>query len=164
MPVLAKGAVVYGPHISFGTGCGVWFNAVIRDDGSGISIGDCTNIQDGVVLHNSPGFPLKLGNYVTVGHRAVVHGCTVGDGSMIGMGAIVMDGAVIGPGCLVAAGAIVTQGMEVPAGSLVMGAPAKLYRMLTESEIQQMRQVAELYCKRAEKLAQQPELCSTQNL
>ena len=112
----------------------VWYGAVLRADTDAIRIGRGSNIQDNCVLHVDEGFPLSVGRDVTVGHSAVLHGCTVGDRCVIGMGAILLDGCVIGEDCLVAAGALVTQNAVIPAGSLVMGAPAKVRRPLTEEE------------------------------
>ena len=118
------GDVVLGDEV------GVWFGAVIRGDNETIHIGARTNIQDGAVLHSDRGSPLTIGADVTVGHRAVVHGCTIGDGSLIGMGATVLNGARIGRGCLVGANALVPEGKEYPDGSLIVGAPARTIRAL----------------------------------
>lgn len=131
---IAAGAVVTGDVI-LGEDSSVWYNAVIRGDMEPIVIGNRTNIQDGCVLHVDHGYPLKLGNGVTVGHGAILHGCTVGDNSLIGMGAIVLNDAKIGKDCLIGAGALIPQGMEVPDGSLVIGFPAKVKRALTPEEI-----------------------------
>ncbi|MEM6487292.1 MAG: gamma carbonic anhydrase family protein [Pseudomonadota bacterium] len=108
----------------------VWFSAVIRGDNEAIAIDWGSNVQDGAVLHADPGFPLRLGRDVTVGHSAVVHGCIVGNGSLIGMGATVLNGARIGQGCLIGAGALVTEGKEIPDGSLVVGQPGRVVRTL----------------------------------
>ena len=105
---------------------GVWFNAVLRGDNEPITIGHGSNVQDGCVFHTDPGFPLIVGADVTVGHSAILHGCTIGDGTLIGMGAVILSGARIGDGALVAAGAVVREGMEVPAGSMVAGVPARI--------------------------------------
>ena len=118
------GSVILGDEV------GVWFGAVIRGDNEPIRIGARTNIQDGAVLHSDLGSPLTIGDDVTVGHRAILHGCTVGDGSLIGMGATVLNGARIGRGCLVGANALVSEGKEFPDGSLIVGAPAKVVREL----------------------------------
>ena len=112
----------------------VWFGAVIRADNTPILVGEDSNIQDGAVCHSDPGAPLTIGARVTVGHQAILHGCTVGDGALIGMGARVLNHAVIGAGCLVGAGALVTQHKKIPAGSMVMGSPAKVVRELTVEE------------------------------
>ena len=111
----------------------VWFNVVIRGDNDLITIGEGSNIQDGAVLHTDPGFPLTVGDNVTVGHQAMLHGCEVGEGSLIGIGAVVLNGAKIGKGCLIGANALVPEGMEIPDGSLVVGSPAKIKRTLDEA-------------------------------
>jgi carbonic anhydrase/acetyltransferase-like protein (isoleucine patch superfamily) len=112
----------------------IWFNVVIRGDTEEIRIGARSNIQDGSILHTDFGFPLVIGEDVTVGHKAMLHGCTIGNGSLIGINAVVLNGAKIGKGCLIGANALVTEGTEIPDGALVMGAPAKVKRMLTEEE------------------------------
>ncbi|MFJ6127397.1 gamma carbonic anhydrase family protein [Streptomyces griseoviridis] len=117
-------------------GASVWYGAVVRGDVEAISVGARSNIQDNCTLHADPGFPVRIGERVSVGHNAVVHGAAVGDDCLIGMGATVLNGAVIGAGSLVAAQALVPQGMEVPPGSLVAGVPAKVRRELTEEEKQ----------------------------
>lgn len=116
--------------VSIGERVSVWFGAVLRGDSGAIRIGAGSNIQDGAILHSSPGQDLDVGVDVTVGHQAVLHGCTIGDGCLIGIQAVVLDGAVIGRGSLVAAGALVTAGSEFPARSLIMGSPARLVREL----------------------------------
>jgi len=131
---IAPGAVVLG-DVTVDEDVGIWYNAVVRGDRGSIVIGRGSNIQDNAVVHLDSPYPVTIGENVTVGHGAIVHGCTVGDNSLIGMGAILMNGAHIGKNCIVAAGALVTQGMEVPDGSLVMGSPAKVKRMVTEEEI-----------------------------
>lgn len=133
------GDVIIGRHVS------VWFSATIRGDNETMTIGDDTNIQDGAVLHSDLGYPLSVGNGATIGHRAVVHGCHIGDNCLIGIGTIVMNGAVIGDNCLVGAGAIVTEGKQFPAGSLILGAPARLLRALTEDEISKLKGSAQHY-------------------
>ena len=114
----------------------VWFGVVIRGDTDAIQIGKRTNIQDLSVLHADVGMPLTIGDDVTVGHKVMLHGCTVGDGSLIGIGAIVLNGAKIGKGCLVGAGSLVTEGKEFPDGSMIMGTPAKVVRQLTPEQLQ----------------------------
>ena len=108
----------------------IWFNVVVRADNDLITIGAGSNIQDGSVLHVDPGFPLTVGCHVTVGHKVILHGCSIGDGSLIGMNAVVLNGAKIGSGCLIGANALVTAGMEVPDGSVVLGSPGKVVRTL----------------------------------
>jgi carbonic anhydrase/acetyltransferase-like protein (isoleucine patch superfamily) len=130
---LAPGCFVLGA-VDLGAESSIWFGAVLRGDINRIIIGAQSNVQDGSVLHVSDDFACILGQRVTVGHRAVVHACTVGDEVLIGMGAIILDGAVIGARSLVAAGALVTKGMKIPDGSLVMGSPARVVRSLTEAE------------------------------
>lgn len=112
----------------------VWFGAVVRGDNELITIGQGTNIQDGAVLHTDPGYPLTLGKHVTVGHQAMLHGCEVGDGSLIGIQAVVLNGARIGANCLVGAKALITENMVIPDGSLALGSPAKIIRTLNEDQ------------------------------
>ena len=127
---IAPGAVVVG-DVTLEAQSSVWFTAVLRGDTAPIRVGKGSNVQDGSVLHADPGFPCTLGDGVTVGHRAIVHGATVGNNSLVGMGAIVLTGAVIGENCLIGAGALVTEGMQVPDGSVVLGLPGKIRRALT---------------------------------
>jgi carbonic anhydrase/acetyltransferase-like protein (isoleucine patch superfamily) len=141
---VAPDAVLAGA-VTIGAGSSVWYTCVIRADLEPITVGTGTNIQDGAVLHADPGFPLSLGDGISVGHRAVLHGCTVGDGALVGMGAVVLNGARIGAGSLVAAGAVVLEGTEVPPGSLVAGLPAKVRRELTEDEAAGLRLNADGY-------------------
>jgi carbonic anhydrase/acetyltransferase-like protein (isoleucine patch superfamily) len=122
------GQATLGAHVS------VWPGAVIRADRDAITIGDESNVQDGVVMHCDPGMPCVIGARVTIGHRAVVHGCTVEDGALIGIGAVVLNGAVVGRGSLVAAGAVVAEGMVIPPDSLVVGIPAKVLRPLNAEQ------------------------------
>lgn len=141
--VILPGAMVVG-DVTFGPGCSVWFNAVLRGDGKPITIGAGTNIQDGAILHSDK-FPTTLGEYVTVGHGAIVHGCTVGDNTTVGMGAILLNGASIGKNCIVGAGALVTGKTEIPDGYLALGNPAKVVRPLTPEELAGLRPSAEHY-------------------
>ena len=127
---IARGAVVLG-DVTLGDAASVWYNAVLRGDINRIVVGHHTNIQDNAVLHLADELPCLVGNYVTVGHGAIVHACTVGDECLIGMGAVILDGAELGAQCLVGARALVTQRTKIPAGSLVLGAPAKVARALT---------------------------------
>jgi len=122
--------------VTLGAGASVWYGAVVRGDVEAISVGASSNVQDNCTLHADPGFPVTVGERVSIGHNAVVHGATVEDDCLIGMGATVLNGAVIGAGSLVAAQALVPQGMRVPPGSLVAGVPAKVRRELTEEERQ----------------------------
>lgn len=130
---IAEGAKVIG-DVTIDENSSIWYNAVVRGDVNPIMIGKKTNVQDNAVLHVSHSHTLTIGNYVTIGHGAIVHGCTVGNNVLIGMGAIVLDGAVIGDNCIIGAGALVTQNKEIPEGSLCIGSPAKVTRELTEEE------------------------------
>ncbi len=112
----------------------VWFSCVLRGDVERIEVGAGSNIQDGTVLHADPGFPLVVGANVTVGHNAMLHGCTIGDGTLVGINAVVLNGAKVGRGCLIGANALVTEGMEIPDGSLVLGSPAKIKAQLSEEQ------------------------------
>ena len=141
---IAHNATVIG-NVTLAEKVSVWFNVVIRGDAEKISIGARSNIQDASVLHADPGFPLEIGEDVTVGHKAMLHGCTVGDGSLIGINAVVLNGAKIGKGCLIGANALVTEGTEIPDGSMVLGAPAKVKRMLSEDEQAALRLSASHY-------------------
>jgi carbonic anhydrase/acetyltransferase-like protein (isoleucine patch superfamily) len=126
----------------------VWFGATLRGDNETISIGANSNVQDGAVLHTDPGFPLSVGAQVSIGHQAMMHGCTVGDGTLIGIQSIVLNGAVIGKGCLVGAGALITERKVFPDGSLIFGSPAKAIRELTEEERENLLKVAANYAQR----------------
>lgn len=130
---VADGARIVG-DVSVGAGASVWYNAVLRGDSAGIVIGPGSNVQDNVSVHVDSGHPVVVGAKVSIGHNAVVHGCTIGDGSLIGMGSVILSGAVIGAGCLIAGGAVVLGGTEIPAGSLVAGVPAKVRRTLSDDE------------------------------
>ena len=130
---IAKNATVIG-DVTLGANSSVWYGAVLRGDINRIVIGHHTNIQDNAVLHLADDFACILGNWVTVGHSAIVHACTVGDEVLVGMGAVILDGAVIGKQSLIGAKALVTQGTKIPPGSLVLGAPAKVVRKLTKEE------------------------------
>lgn len=141
---VAAGARIVG-DVTLGPGSNVWYNAVLRGDSAGITIGRNSNVQDNVSVHVDPDGPVVLGDNVTVGHNAVVHSCTVGDGSLIGMGAVVMSHAVIGRECLIAGGALILEGTEIPDGSLVAGVPAKVRRPLTDEEKAGLLRNAEVY-------------------
>lgn len=146
---VADSSTVIG-QVTLARGSSVWSQAVLRGDNEPILIGEGSNIQEGAVLHNDPGFPLVVGKDVTIGHQAMLHGCTVGDGSLIGIQAVVMNGAVIGRGCLVAAGALVTEGKQFPDNSLILGAPAKAVRQLSEDEVLNLRSNATDYVERSQ--------------
>jgi carbonic anhydrase/acetyltransferase-like protein (isoleucine patch superfamily) len=139
------GDVVMGPHSS------VWFSSVVRGDSAKITIGEGTNIQDGSVLHADVGVPLTIGKHVTVGHMVQLHGCTIGDESLIGIGAVVLNHAKIGKNCLVGAGSLVTEGKEFPDGSMILGSPAKVVRQLTPEQIEGLRRSAQGYMKNAQR-------------
>lgn len=145
---IANGAVVLG-DVTLGDHSSVWYNAVLRGDINYIQIGHHTNVQDNAVLHLADEFPCKLGNYVTIGHSAVVHACEVGDEVLVGMGAIILDGAVIGEQSIIGARALVTQGMKIPPGSMVLGSPAKVVRALTAKERAGLKHWAVKYVKNA---------------
>jgi carbonic anhydrase/acetyltransferase-like protein (isoleucine patch superfamily) len=141
---IAEGAVVLG-DVSVGGESSVWFGAVIRGDSAPIRIGGQTNIQDGCILHTDEGFPCTLGDRVTLGHGAIVHGATVEDDCLIGMRAVVMNGAKIGRGSVVAVGSVVTEGTDIPPGSVAMGQPAKVKREVTDRDLARIRHAAEHY-------------------
>lgn len=130
---VADNATIIG-KVTLGEGSSVWSNATLRGDNEMITIGAGTNVQEGAVLHNDPGFPLTVGTNVTIGHQAMLHGCTIGDGTLIGIQAIVLNGAVIGKNCLVGAGAVVTENKVFPDNSLIVGAPAKVIREVSEEQ------------------------------
>jgi len=145
---LARGAVVVG-DVTLGDHSSVWYNAVLRGDINRIVVGHHTNIQDNAVVHLADDYPCLVGNYVTVGHSAIVHACTVGDEVLVGMGATILDGAVIGGQSLIGANALITQSIEIPPGSLVLGSPARVVRVLTAQEREQLRISAEKYAQNA---------------
>ncbi len=144
---IAPGARVIG-NVTLAEETGIWFNAVLRGDNEPIVIGLGSNIQDGCVLHTDPGFPMTLGVDVTVGHSAVLHGCTIGEGTLIGMGAVVLNGARIGKGCLIGANALVTEGKEIPDHSMVVGQPARVIRPVDAALAAELRRAAAVYRKR----------------
>ena len=127
----------------------VWFGAVIRADNTPILLGEETNFQDGAVGHSDPGAPLTIGARVTVGHQAILHGCTIGEEALVGMGARILNGAVIGPQCIVGAGALVTEGKAFEARSLIVGSPARAIRTLSDQEIAMLRLSAAHYAEKA---------------
>jgi carbonic anhydrase/acetyltransferase-like protein (isoleucine patch superfamily) len=150
---LAPGSVVIG-DVEIGCQSSIWYGTVLRGDVHSIRIGARTNIQDQCMVHVTSGlFSTVIGDDVTVGHRAVVHGCSVGDGALVGIGAVVLDGARVGAGALVGAGAVVTPGSEVPAGTLVLGAPARVVRELSEEDRQQHIVGAQAYVENARRHA-----------
>lgn len=128
---IAPDANVIG-RVTMETGTSIWFGATLRGDNELILVGEGTNIQENCVLHTDPGYELRIGRNCTIGHKAMLHGCIIGDGTLIGMGATVLNGAKVGKGCLIGAGALVTEGKEIPDGSLVMGSPGRVIRHLDE--------------------------------
>lgn len=141
---VAENAQVMG-DVRMGEDSSVWFGVTVRGDTETIDIGAGSNIQDGSVLHADEGMPLVIGERVTVGHMVMLHGCTIGDGSLIGIGAVVLNGGKIGRHCLVGAGSLVTEGKEFPDGSMIMGSPARVVRSLTPEQIEGLRRSAQHY-------------------
>jgi len=139
--------------VRLGEGVGIWFGAVIRADNTPIVVGDGTNIQDGAMRHSDPGSPITLGRDCTVGHHAILHGCTLGDRVLVGMGATVLNDAVIGDDCLIGAGALVTEGKTFPPGSLIIGSPAKAVRELSPEMIEGLKRSAAGYVERQQRFA-----------
>ena len=141
---IADNATVIG-SVVLKQNASIWFNAVVRGDNDVITIGENSNIQDGSILHTDPGILLTVGRDVTVGHLAMLHGCIIGDGSLIGIKSLIMNRAVIGKNCLIGANSLIPEGKVIPDGSLVMGAPGKVVRALTEAEIAQLAMAAGRY-------------------
>lgn len=141
---LAPNATVIG-KVDVGEDVGIWFGAVLRGDNEPIVVGKGTNIQEGVMVHTDMGSPVTIGEGCTIGHHAIIHGCSIGDNSLIGMGATILNGAKIGKNCLVGANALVTEGKEFPDGSLIVGSPAKAIRTLDETAIEGLRLSARNY-------------------
>ncbi len=141
---IADSAIVIG-NVTMHENASLWFGAVARGDTSFITIGKNSNVQDNSVLHADEGIPLIIGDNVTIGHQVMLHGCTVGDGSLIGIGAIVLNNAKIGKNCLVGAGALVTEGKEFPDGSMIIGSPAKAVKQLTDAQIEGLKTSAQHY-------------------
>lgn len=147
---VAEDATVIG-QVALGEGASVWPQAVLRGDNEPITVGAGSNVQEGAVLHADPGFPLAIGANVTIGHQAMLHGCTIGDGALIGIQAVILNGAAIGKNCLVGAGAVVTEGKEFPDNSLIVGAPAKAVRELDEAAVAKFHRNARDYVARAQR-------------
>ncbi len=141
---IAQGAIVVG-DVTLSEKCGVWFNAVLRGDTDPLSFGVGTNVQDGVICHADPGFPLVVGANCTIGHRAILHGCQIGDRVLVGMGAIILNGAIIGENSVIGAGALITQNKIFPPNSMIIGAPAKVVREVSADEIAAIQFSAEGY-------------------
>ncbi|MCF6466665.1 gamma carbonic anhydrase family protein [Clostridium sp. Cult2] len=143
---IADTAMVIG-DVNIGEGTSIWYGAVVRGDIENITIGKYSNIQDNATVHTETNKPTKVGDYTVVGHNAIVHGCTIGDNCLIGMGAIIMNRAVIGDNCIIGAGTVVTEGKHIPPNSLVLGMPGKVIRQVTDEEIEGVRQNAIRYNK-----------------
>ena len=156
---VADSAAVIG-NVLLRTNASVWFNAVIRGDNELITIGENSNVQDGSVLHTDPGSPMVIGNHVTIGHKAMLHGCTIGDNSLVGINAVVLNGAKIGCNCLIGANTLVTEGKEIPDNSMVLGSPGKVVRELTPQQIEGLRRSALHYVENAQRFKRdlQPQL------
>lgn len=146
--LVADSATIVG-SVFLGEHANVWFGAIIRGDNDDINIGAYSNIQDAAVLHADAGYPIRLGEYVSVGHQAMLHGCHVGDGSLIGIQAVLLNGSVIGKNCLVAAGALVTEGKVFPDNVLILGSPAKAVRTLSAQEVSRLKKTATSYVQRS---------------
>ncbi len=151
---VAESASVIG-SVVLRPGASVWFGAVVRGDNDLITIGECSNIQDGAVLHTDPGLALEIGRDVTVGHQAMLHGCHIGDNSLIGINAVILNGARIGRNCLIGANALVTEGKEIPDNAMVLGAPGKVVRELDEKTIASLRASASHYVENARRYREQ---------
>lgn len=145
---VADSAAVVG-NVLLKQGASVWFNAVVRGDNDLITIGEGSNVQDGSVLHTDPGYPLTIGAHVTIGHKVMLHGCDIGEGSLIGINAVVLNGAKIGKNCLIGANALITEGKEIPDNSMVMGSPGKVVRTLTDEQAAGIRAGAAHYVENA---------------
>jgi carbonic anhydrase/acetyltransferase-like protein (isoleucine patch superfamily) len=141
---VAPNAVVLG-KVKLEEDASVWFGAVLRGDNELITVGARSNVQDGSVLHTDPGFPLMIGEDCTIGHMAMLHGCTIGRGSLIGIGSIIMNGAKIGEGCVVGAGTLIPEGKDIPPRSMVLGSPGKVVRQLSDEEVQRFGGAARRY-------------------
>ena len=147
---IVDGATVIG-NVELKANTSVWFGATLRGDTERISIGERSNLQEGVIVHTDKGYPLTVGSDVTVGHQAMLHGCTIGDGSLIGIGAVVLNDAVIGRNCIVGAGSLVTEGKSFPDGSMIMGTPAKAIKTLTPEQIAGLARSAASYVENAKR-------------
>ncbi len=145
---IADSADVIG-SVSIASGCSVWFQAVIRGDNDQITIGEDSNVQDSAVLHTDPGFHLVLGTGVSIGHMAMIHGCEIGDGSLVGINSVILNGAKIGANCLIGANTLVTEGKEIPPRSLVMGSPGKIVRELNDEQVEGLLATSRGYRKKA---------------
>lgn len=151
---IAPSADVIG-SVRLGNNTSIWWNAVLRGDNDPIDIGDNCNIQDGCVLHTDPGFPLTLGNNVSVGHMSMLHGCTVGDGSLIGIGSVVLNGTKIGRNCLIGAKTLIGEGKDIPDNSLVLGSPGKVIRPVSPEQLELLKTIVASYVARWRKYRDQ---------
>lgn len=149
---IAPNATVIG-DVELHENSSIWFNVVIRADNDKIVIGENSNVQDGAVLHVDPGVPMQVGKGVTIGHKAMLHGCTIGDNTLIGINAVVLNGAKIGKNCLIGANALIPEKMEIPDGSMVIGSPGKVKRALTETEIKMLEMGAAVYVRNGERFS-----------
>ncbi|MEO0329782.1 MAG: gamma carbonic anhydrase family protein [Pseudomonadota bacterium] len=149
---IAPNATVIG-NTNIGEDVSIWFGTTIRGDNEPITIGDCTNIQENCVLHTDPGFPIKLGTGCTIGHKAMIHGCIVGDNSLVGMGATILNGAKIGKNCLIGAGALIPEGKDIPDNSLVVGMPGKVIRELDENAVSGLQLTSRHYVNNAKRFS-----------
>ena len=149
---VADNAVVLG-NVLLKAGASVWFNAVLRGDAELITVGEGSNVQDGSVLHTDPGFPLVIGSNVTIGHKVMLHGCQIGDNSLIGINAVVLNGAKIGRNCLIGANALITEGKEIPDNSMVMGSPGKVVRELSDAQVAGLTMSAKHYVQNGRRFA-----------
>jgi carbonic anhydrase/acetyltransferase-like protein (isoleucine patch superfamily) len=147
---VAESAEVIG-MVELQANASVWPQVIIRGDNDHIQIGEGSNVQDASVLHTDPGYPLIIGNHVTVGHKVMLHGCQIGDGSLIGIGAVILNGAKVGKNCLVGAGALITEGKEFPDGSMILGTPAKVVKLLSTEQIAGIQDIAGRYVKNAQR-------------
>jgi carbonic anhydrase/acetyltransferase-like protein (isoleucine patch superfamily) len=147
---VAETATVVGAVV-LGRNCSVWPQAVLRADNEPIEVGEGSNVQEGAVLHNDPGYPVRIGSGVTIGHQAMLHGCTIGDNTLVGVQAVVLNGAVIGRNCLVAAGSVIPEGKVFAEGSLIIGAPARAVRLLSQEEVDNHAAAAREYVARAQR-------------
>jgi len=149
---IASTASVIG-NVKIGSDVGIWFGVTIRGDNERITIGNRSNIQENCVLHTDPGCPINIGEGCTIGHKAMIHGCTIGDNSLIGMGATILNGAVIGKNCLIGAGALVPENKTIPDNSLVVGMPGKVIRQLDQAAVEGLKKSAEIYVSNAKRFA-----------
>lgn len=141
---VAESATVLG-NVLLKANASIWFNAVLRGDNDLITVGEGSNVQDGAILHTDPGFPLNIGSHVTIGHKVMLHGCTIGDNSLVGINAVVLNGAVIGKNCLIGANALITEGKHIPDNSMVLGSPGKVVKTLSQEQIAGLSMAAKSY-------------------